>query len=257
MESSNGMSQGQDTSSPGSLTSPAPAQQQSAPAPSSDERVLRQSEVNEIVKRAKLNAVDDYKRLQSEQPNYFNQKYGENAPQHQPVNQNAPTPNEAHYRQIAAQEAQRLRDEWVQEARTKSESEHAQRIVQNFWDKISPGKDKYQDFEKVTGDIEYARFPNVVQMLSEHIDNAHDVLYAFGNDPMKMSHLEALAERSPRAAIQHAQRLSQSLKENDKASKIRMPNEPLDQLRPSNTGTDNGVMGAKDYRALHKSRGWS
>lgn len=254
MESSNGMSQGQDTSSsPGSVPSPAPVQQQTAPVTTSDERVLRQSEVNDIVKRAKLSAVDDYKRLQSEQPNYFNQKYGDGVQTQQPVNQNASTPNETHYRQIAAQEAQRLRDEWVQEARTKSEAEHAQRIVQNFWSKISPGKEKYQDFEKVTGDIEYARFPNVVQMLSEHIDNAHDVLYAFGNDRMKMAQLEQLATMSPRDAIQHAQRLSQSLKDNDKASKVRMPNEPLDHLRPSNTGTDNGVMSVKDLRAKYRA----
>jgi len=240
MESSNGMSQGQDTSTPMASSQPAP----SAPVATPEERSFRQSEVNEIVKKAKYGAVEDYKRLSAEQPNYAQQKYGSDNVDRRDQHINTGTPNldENHYRKIAAEEAQRLRDQWMTEARSKSEAEQAQRIVQNFWNKISPGKEKYEDFEKVTGDIEYARFPNVVQLLADHIDNSHDVLYEMGKDRIKMAQLEQLALMSPRDAISHAQRLSQSLKDNDAAGKIRSPNEPLSQVRPSNTGTDTGVF---------------
>ena len=251
MESAQGMSQGSDTpvSQPG-LTSSAQSVQ-TAPVQSSDERSFKQSEVNDIIKKAKYGAVEDYKRLVAEQPNYASQKYGE--PPTQPQNQNAShAPSEDNYRRIAAEEAQRLRDQWVADARTQNEADNAQRIVQNFWNKISPGREKYQDFDKVTGDIEYARFPNVVQLLSEHVDNSHDVLYELGNDRIKMANLEQLAYLSPKDAIVQAQRLSQSIKDNEATGKIRIPNEPLSQLRPSNTGTDNGVLSVKDLRAKYK-----
>lgn len=255
MEEVHGMSQGQDTnlSSPG-LTSQAPTQPaQSAPVQAPDERTFRQSEVNDIVKRAKLGAVDDYKRLQSDQPAYFQQKYGngndERAPSPQQSTVNA---SESDIRRMAAEEAQRLRDNWVQEAQTKSQSEAAQRTVQNFWNKVNPGREKYQDFEKVTSDIELSRFPNVVQLLGDYIDNSDDMLYELGKDRSKLATLEQLAQMSPRDAIVQAQRLSQSLKDNASASKVRVPNEPLSQMRPSNAGTDNGAMSVKDYRAKYR-----
>jgi hypothetical protein len=255
MEEANGTSQGRDTnlSSPG-LTSQAPIQPaQSAPVQAPDERTFRQSEVNDIVKRAKLGAVDDFKRLQSEQPAYFQQKYGNgndervSSPQQSTVNA-----SEHDIRRMAAEEAQRLRDTWVQEAQTKSQSEAAQRTVQNFWNKVNPGREKYQDFEKVTSDIELYRFPNVVQLLGDYIDNSDDMLYELGKDRSKLATLEQLAQMSPRDAIVQAQRLSQSLKDNATASKVRVPNEPLSQMRPSNAGTDNGAMSVKDYRAKYR-----
>jgi hypothetical protein len=249
MESSRDLSQGQDTSSssPGIASSA-----QSAPSAhvQPDERVFKQSEVNDIVKKAKYGAVEDFKRMQTEQPQYAQQKYGGNESYHQV--QQPGSPSEDHYRKIAAEEVQRSRDAWVQEAQSKSEADNAQRIVQNFWNKISPGKEKYQDFDKVTGDIEYSRFPNVVQLLADYIDNSHDVVYELGKDRIKMANLEQLAYMSPKDAIVHAQRLSQSLKDNETAGKVRVPNEPLSQMRPSNTGTDNGVMSVKDYRAKYK-----
>ena len=254
MESSNGMSQGQDTSSPGVTSSatstPAPA---STPAPvqTSDERNFKQSEVNEIVKKAKYGAVEDFKRLHAEQPNYAQQKYGQPTDYQQPTNTNAGF-SEDNLRRIASDEIQRSRNQWMQESQAKSEADAAQRIVQNFWNKISPGKEKYQDFEKVTGDIEYARFPNVVQLLADHVDNSHDILYELGKDRIKMSQLEQLAVMSPRDAISHAQKLSQSLKDNEAARNLRTPNEPLSQMRPSNTGTDTGVLGVKDLRRKYK-----
>jgi hypothetical protein len=244
MDSSNGFAQGTDTqpvSSPGATPSVDDSQKGSS-APQHEERTFRQSEVNDIVKKAKYGAVEDFRRLQNEQPQYAREKFGDASMQ--PSSQ----PNEEHYRKIAAEEAQRLRDQWINESRTKAENDNAQRIVQNFWNKVAPGKEKYQDFEKVVGDIEYARFPNTVQLLSEYVDNSADMLYELGKDRFKMAQLEQLALLSPKDAIIQAQRLSQSLKDNDTASKTRTPSEPLSQLRPSNTGTDNGVMGVRDYR---------
>jgi hypothetical protein len=202
------------------------------------EKMLRQSEVNDIVGRAKREAVDSYRRQNEQKPI-------EHVQQHSQM-------GEHDYRRVAAEEAQRLRDEWMNEAKHKSESEHAQRTVKNFWDKIAPGKDKYEDFDKVTGDIEYSRFPNVVQLLADHVDNAHDVLYELGKNRLNMAQLEQLSHMSPRDAITHAKRLSQSIKDNEAASQTKHAREPLSQSRPSNIGSDSGAMSVGDYRRKYK-----
>jgi hypothetical protein len=233
------------------------AAQPSTPAatpatPPAEERNFRQSEVNDIVKKAKYGAVEDYKRLQVQQPEYAQTKQhaggGEGS-----TTQQQPHAQESEIRRLAAQEAQRLRDEWVSEAKTKSEAEYAQRTVQSFWNKISPGKEKFADFDEVTKDIEYSRFPNVVQLLAEYVDNAPDVLYELGKDRIKMANLESLSYMSPKDAIVQAQRLSKSLKDNEAASNTRLPNEPLSKMRPSNTGTDNGVLSVKDFRSKYRA----
>lgn len=253
MESSNGMSQGADTAPAGLTSSASPASAQAAPVSTPDERTFRQSEVNEVVKRAKHDAVESYRRLQAEQPQYAEQKFGSQPSDQRQLQQ----PNQGYYsqdeiRRLASEEVQRARAEFQKENQARMETEYANKVVQNFNAKVTSGRDKYQDFDQVTGDINLGKFPYVVQLLGEYVDNSADLLYELGKDRMKMANLEALAERSPQDAIKQAQRLSQSLKDNETARKTKMPNEPLSQLRPSNTGTDNGVMGVSDYRRKYK-----
>ena len=192
MESAQGMGQGQDTQA--SLSSPGlPQGTQAHTAPAeAPERTFRQSELNDIVKRAKVDAVDHYKRLQTEQPAYFQQKYGDTAKTDFPSQSQPVSVQEHDVRRLAAEEAQKLRDTWLQEAQQKSQADAAQKTVQNFWNKVQPGKEKYQDFEKVTGDIDLGRFPNVVQLLGDYLDNSHDVLYELGKDRIKLANHLAL-----------------------------------------------------------------
>lgn len=226
---------------------------ESAPsqAPVSSERTFRQSEVNDLVKRVKHEAVENYRRLESTQPQYAEQKYSGNNNQNSQQNQHTSLP-ESDIRRLAAEEAQRLRDEWVSDAQSRNEQESAQRIVKTFYDKISTGKDKYDDYESVTGDIELSRFPNVVQLLAEHIDNSDDVLYELGKDRMKMAQLEQLSLMSPRDAMVQAKRLAQSIKDNSQARSMRTPNAPLSQQRPSNVGTDGGALTMADLKRKYK-----
>jgi hypothetical protein len=208
------------------------------------EKMLRQSEVNDIVGRAKQDAasraVEQYKRSQ------------ETSSQNQST-QHSPQMSEERFRQVAAEEAQRVRDQERSEWQTKSETENAQRIVKSFYDKMAAGKEKYDDFDKVTGEIDLQTFPNVVQLLAEHLDNPHDVLYEFGKNALKMEQLERLAERSPRMAIAEARRMAESIKANDSAQGRRTPNAPLSQQRPSNVGTDSGTaLSMRDLKARYK-----
>jgi len=215
------------------------------------EKLLPQSQVSEIVKRAKQEAVEQYKRLYTEQPEYAQRKYGDPAPVYA---QAQPTINEDHYRKIAAEEAQRMRDEIFNQAQKRQEQEYAQNLVQKFIQKIEPAKSAYEDFEKVTGDLNLQPFPHVVQILAENIDNSGDLLYELGKDRLKLVQLEGLAERSRTDAIVHAQRLAQAMKERREAqtSNAKSPNEPLSKMLPKVNG---GATNTMDWKEL--SRQWT
>jgi len=243
MDSSTGMNTGQDISPAPVLTQPVESGE-SRNSEAGSEKTFTQSDVNDIVKRAKQEAVERDRRLRTEQPEYAQKKYTDNFSQSPRENQrnyeNPNISNDDQIRQIVADEARRQRDAWEKENLERSQKEQAQGIVSKFLSKVNAGKEKYTDFDSVTGDIEFARFPNTVQLLAEHIDNAADVLYELGKDRFKMAQLESLSYMSPNDAIKQAQRLADSIKQNADASRIRLPNEPLSQLRPSTTGTDNG-----------------
>lgn len=215
------------------------------------EKLLPQSQVNDIVKRAKEQAVEQYKKLYSEQPEYAQQKYGDPAPAFA-VKQ--PTIDEGHYRKIAAEEAQRMRDEIFNQAQKRQQEEYAQNLVQKFVQKIEPAKSQYEDFDKVTGDLNLQPFPHVVQILAENIDNSGDLLYELGKDRLKLVQLEGLAERSRSDAIVHAQRLAQAMKERREAttSQSKKPNEPLTKMLPQVNGSATNAM---DWKEL--SRQWT
>lgn len=217
----------------------------------SAEKMLKQSEVNDIVGRrsqeAATRAVEQYKR--SQESNQSSQQSQTIQPQ-----QNY-SMSEERYRQVAAEEAQRIRDQERSEWQTRSETENAQRIVKNFYDKIAAGKEKYEDFEKVTGDVELQRFPNTVHMLAEMVDNPHDVLYELSKNRAKMAQIELTAREFPQEAVHDLKRLAESIKNNESASNRRIPNPPLSQQRPSNLGTDSGsnALSMRDLKAKYRA----
>ena len=248
MDEAQGMSQAQDTN----VSQPTPSEVRSAP----EERTFKQSEVSNLVSRAKNEAVESYRRQQQERPEYVEQKYGsqvQNQNQNQ-VNANNNNSQEDRIRQVAAEEAKRHYENVRQEAYQQSQDEMAQRTVQNFRNKVLSAKEKYQDFDKVApSENILASYPNVVQLLGDYVDNSGDILYSLGQDFTKLELIESMASRTPQAAILHMQKLSQSIKDNEAASKVKLPNEPLHQMRPSNTGTDNGAMSVGDYRRKYRA----
>ena len=233
-----------DTVTGGAQAAPSVTQEQ--------EKLLPQSQVSEIVKRAKQEAVEQYKRLYTEQPEYAQQKYGDPSPVY--AQRNNQTIDESHYRKIAAEEAQRMRDEIFNQAQKRQEQEYAQNLVQKFIQKIEPAKSAYEDFEKVTGDLNLQPYPHVVQILAESIENSGDLLYELAKDRLKLQQLEGLAERSRTDAIVQAQRLAHAMKERREAqvSASKSPKEPLSKMLPQVNGSATNTM---DWAEL--SRQWA
>lgn len=214
----------------------------SAPTESQSERTFRQSEVNDLIGKVRREEAEKASRLRVEQPQYAEQKYGQQ--QHL---------SESEIKRLASEEIQKQREAWQAETQSKYEQDNAARIVKNFWDKVAGGKDKFDDYEQVTGNIKLARFPNVVQLLSEHVDNADEVLYELGKNRGKMASLESLSQLSPEDAIDEVNRLARSIKENVAARNVRKPNSPLSQQRPSTVGTDAGTtLSIRDLKAKYR-----
>jgi hypothetical protein len=241
MEETNGVSQGQDQTPAPVVNSSTPSSQPTQSV--ADEKVFKQQEVNDIVGRAKHEAVESYKR-RAELSNANTQAQ----PMHQQHLENLNTET---VKRIAAEETQRLRNEWMQDAQRNAQEQDAQRIANEFLTKLDTGKGKYQDFDTVINNVEFASIPNVVA-LSNMVDNTADVIYELGKNPMKIAGLQQLMSISPKLALSEMQRLSQSIKDNETAGKVRMPNEPLSPLKPSVTGTDNGEMSVADYRKKYR-----
>lgn len=219
----------------------------------SSEKIFTQSEVNDIVKKAKHGAVEGFKRLSVERPEYIQQKHSGNEASF-PRNdyQESSRQPEDDIRRIAAEEITKLHTKMADDAHRSSQEREAQRIVQEFLGKVVAGKDKYNDFDQVVGDVELAQFPNTVQLLHGYVDNVSDVMYELARDPIKMAQLETLARTSQKGAVKAIQSLSKSIKDNQDGMKMRTSKEPLDQLRPSNTGTDSGEPSVRDYRRKYR-----
>lgn len=238
-------------------TSPTPSQ-----APVETERTFKQSEVNDLVGRAKSEAVDRYKREssiashnvsnQQQQQPYIPQNMQQ---QYQPPAYSA---SQDEIRRLAAEEAHRLRNEWIQDANRSAQEQDAQRIASEFFTKLESGKGKLDDFDKVLADVDLRSIPYHVQ-LANMVDNTAEVMYELAKNPSKIGAIQNLididlrAGRQPKLAISEMKRLSQSIKDNEKAVNFKNPNEPLSQMRPSNAGTDNkGVLTASDYKRRYK-----
>lgn len=230
-------------------------------APAEAERTFKQSEVNEIAARRASEAVDRFKRESSiashqqpqQQPNVQqNPQY--NGQQQQPHNSGM---SHDEVRRMAAEEAQRLRNEWIQESHRNAEEQNAHRIASEFFTKIDAGKSKLQDFDKVMADVDLRSIPYHVQ-LANMVENTAEVMYELAKNPSKIGAIQNLididirAGRQPKLALSEMRRLSQSIKDNEKAGNFKSPNEPLSQMRPSSAGTDKGVLSVSDYKRKYR-----
>jgi hypothetical protein len=225
------------------------------------ERTFKQSEVNDIASRRASEAVERFKRESSiashQQPQ---QSYVPSPSQQQPHTQpQQPQPrtiSDDDVRRMAAEEAQRLRNEWITESHRSAQEQDAQRIASEFFTKVGTGDGGMQSFEKAVSDagLDLRSIPFHVQ-LANMVDNTREVMLDLVKNPTKIGAIQNLididlrAGRQPNLALAEMKRLAKSIKDNEQGSRFQSPNEPLSQMRPSNAGTDNkGDRSVKDYR---------
>jgi hypothetical protein len=218
-----------ETSSSHESTPQQQTETQSAPVP--QEKMLKQSEVNELVGKLKRESYErGLKDGSVKQPEY--------TPQSTQERSTTDTLSDDRVRNI-------IRDETEKQTQLAL----AQKVANEFTQKIIAAKDsnKYPDFEEKVMQLNLPSIPHIVGWANS-LDNTADVLYDIAKDPVKFANVLMLSQTAPHLAVQQLQKLSNSIKENENASKQPSAAEPLSQLKPSATGTDNGSMSIKDYR---------
>jgi len=240
-EAITGSNEGQDTQVPATPVNIPQEAQSNNEAATSGERLFKQQEVNEIVGRVRREAAE---RNQRREPpvNAGNDSQAQVASQ--------PLSNDD-FRRIAAEEAHRLMEKSREDAYRSAQEQEAQRIADEFFTKLETGKAKYQDFDKVMGEVELKAIPHIVQ-LANMVDNTPDVMYELASNPTKIAAIQQLIQISPKLAYAEINKLSQSIKANEQAANTKLPNKPLSQMRPSATGTDSGALSISDLRKKYR-----
>ncbi len=180
------------------------------------EKLLRQSEVNEIVGRV---------RQEETQMAQMQSSHGL---------------SEEQVRQIVMEQTQRAQEDAARTAM-------ARQVLGSFANKMQAGVDSYEDFEQKVGTLPLSKMTEIIQM-ADGVDNTADVMYEIASKPYKVGNLLTLARTMPELAMIEMQNLSSSIKKNKQAQQAIQTPEPLAQMKPSNVPADNGNMSVSNLR---------
>lgn len=231
------------------------------PDQSPPEKMLTVSQVNDLVKKAKLKGerkMQDQLDAAKQQIEQLQSQQGQapapqgQSPQGQQQGQQGMTP------EMQAQVMQMFQQKQQEDERKRHADQIEQEVKQvadQYFGKMASGKDMFEDFEAMTADFNPAEFPQLV-FLANQMDNTPAVIYELSKNPGKLADLVTLAEKSPSMARAQMAKLSQSIKRNEDAkSGLQEAQDPLDRLKPSPTGADSKKSGLRDFKQASYLRG--
>ena len=225
----------------------APKEAEAAPS----EKMLSVSRVNELVKKAKRDgerkmqeqldaARQQIEQLQGQQGQQPVQQQQQQAPQQQGM-----SPEQM---QQVMQMVQKQQQEQQEKAHKEQLEKEVNDVAQQYFGKLAQGREAYDDFDAVTADFDPAAFPQLVYLATQ-TDNTAAIIYELQKNPAKLATLSQLVDKSPAMARKELAKLSQSIKTNDEAkNSLQEAKDPLNRLKPSPVGTDNGTKGVRDYK---------
>ena len=155
-----------------------------------------------------------------------------------------------------SQRMQQQQEEALRAQELEQQRREVDEIAKTYLDKMSQGKEIYQDFDEVTADFSPAAYPQVTILASQQ-DNLPDIMYELSKNPQKLTHLHVMALTNPQQARKEMTKLSQSIKRNDEAiaNNSKSP-APLSKLKTSaRAGTDSGKRSIADLRKQDYLRG--
>ena len=212
-----------------------------------EKKLIPQSEVNKIVGGVKLDA---YEKGRREALAEYEKQMAAQESISSSQNTNADNLN------VTRDELERMIEE---KSRQRVEQQQAQRVVEQFVGKMKLGIQKYNDFEETVTKLDIPNLPPQIIDWANSMDNTADIMYEISKSPGKFANLLTLTVTSPRLAYDEFVRLSDSIKRNEeaKSKNVNMKqNEPLDQVKHSTIGIDNGApKSVSDFRKQSWLRG--
>lgn len=152
----------------------------------------------------------------------------------------------------------RLQSE-LQQQREAQEQEmlerEAQEVATRFKQKMGMGKEHFADFDEVMSDFNVGAFPELVFLATQH-ENTPQIMYELAKNPNKLATLDYMIKRDPVGAQKMIGSLSKSIQSNDDAlAQAKTSPDPLNRLKPSTVGADNGSKTIRDLRKQSYLRG--
>ena len=233
------------------------------------EKMLPASQVNVLVQKAKRKgeqkmqeqldaAKQQIEQLQAQQAQQQVQNVAQTGSQQPPQQQQQGQQQGADPQQIMQQVMQQLEQKQQADEQKRHQEQIEQEVKQvadQYFGKMAQGKDMYEDFEAMTADFNPAEFPQLV-FLANQMDNTPAIIYELRKNPGKLADLAVLVEKSPSMARNELSKLSESIKRNDEAKRnLQEPQNPLNRLKPSPVGTDNGEKTVRDFKGASFLRG--
>lgn len=215
-----------------------------------DEKMLPQSEVNDLIGMAKAAASKKTrKQVESEMQKRFEDVNSANNSQ-QPYSNASNNLDPNIIVQQAVEAMNKKLSEQQEEQRMKDLEEHITQVAQSYNSKMMSGKDLYDDFEEISSKFDPREFKEVVYLVGGMDDAAH-IMYELLKNKHKLATIDHFARNSPTQARKELEEISNSLKRNKDAYKKESNSsvyEPLDRMTPSAKTGGNGRLSISDLK---------
>ncbi len=131
----------------------------------------------------------------------------------------------------------------------------AQQIATDFKNKIAAASEKYPDIQEKMSTLDLSKMPHIVH-LANMKDNTADIMYDLADNPHKVASLMVLQHTQQGSLPVAINKLSDSIKTNQSAlADTKSAPDPLSQIMPSVTNTDNGSRSVRDFKKAAWLRG--
>lgn len=217
------------------------------------EKMLTQTQVQQIVQREKALAAERARKEAEAQFQAQMQAEQQNKMQQQQAQKNENVSREVDVNAIS----QQVREELNREMQQRQLEQEMSNVANNYLTKMELARKSYEDFDKVTADFDAQNFPQLVYLVSG-LDNAGSVIYELAKNPTKLAAVSLLAKESPALAQRELTTLAQSIAVNQQAQanadNFATP-APLDRLNPSRVSGSSGEPSVRDFRSQDWLRG--
>lgn len=200
------------------------------------EKLLKQSEVNDLVGRVKH---ESYEKGKSEA------LASQANTQAQPTQQ-----SQQNMGGISQTPPEQLRALVQEQFQQQQQGMYWQNTLNQLAQHTEETKKRFPDFVEKVSTVDYLnKEPDVLYLATEHGKYAPDMLYDLANNPTKLAIISnSIANKKYDLARMQMTELATSVKQNLQASEQSKSNEPLSQVKPSNVGMDNGSQTVRDLR---------
>jgi hypothetical protein len=219
-------------------------QVESSPAPevveTQTEKMIPQSQLEKIVKLAKRDSErSGYEKARNEYAGY-------QAPQEQQA------PSMGGMIQMTPEQ---LEQRILETANKVATRQMADTIEKDFYRSVDEAKDADPEFAIKYDKLNIEQHPELI-LWTHGMENRTKVLGDLAENPTKFANILMLAKSGlGELAKDELRKISSSMKANQEALKQPVANEPLDHLKPSSIGTDNGSMTVSDFKSQSWLRG--